>query len=431
MKFILSWIFFTSTLIAVPFTHAALSVPDPLDRIVAVVNDDVITALELETEVVNIKKQLQGQNTRLPSDSDLKKQILDRMIMQRLQLQRAERVHIRVDDEMLNRAINNIAIQNKLSLSGLRNALEQEGIDYSKFRDNIRNEIIINQLQQRQVFNRITITKQEIDTFLTNQTLKGAVKGEYNLGHILIALPEGANADQINQAKIKAEGIIEKLKNGADFAQTAIAVSDGQKALDGGNLGWRNFDALPTLFSDWVRNQEINNISSPLRSPNGFHIIKLLGKRTNDEQHIVKQTHVRHILIRIDEFNTSEETYKRITKLRDRILKGEDFSKLAKLHSEDPGSAEQGGDLGWVEPGMMVPPFEKAYKALSIGQISEPVKSQYGWHIIEVLGTRDIDNTEKEKRKKAMESIRARKTEPALENWFRTLRDESFIDVRL
>lgn len=431
MKFLLRWIIFTIATLVFTATYAAISVTNPLDRIVAVVNDDVITALELGSEVRDIKKQLSKQNTRLPSDDVLKKQILDRMILQRLQLQRAERVHIRVNDEMLNRAINNIAAQNNLSLNGLREALKQQGMDYSRFRENIRKEIIVSQLQQRQVLNRITITKQEIDTFLKNQSIKGAVKGEYNIGHILIALPEGANAEQIRQAKAKADDVIKKLNSGADFAQTAIAFSDGQKALDGGNLGWRSFDALPTIFSDWLRNKDVNSVSHAIRSPNGFHIIKLLGKRTNDEQYIVDQKHVRHILIKTSEFTSSEEARARVLKIRERILKGEDFSKLAKLHSEDPGSAEKGGDLGWVDPGMMVPPFEKAYKKLAVGQLSEPVKTQYGWHIIEVLGTRSHDNTEKVKRNKAMESIRSRKTEPALQNWFRTLRDGSFIEVRL
>ena len=431
MKTVFRWIMVSLTMLVLPATNAALSVPSSLDRIVAVVNDDVITSVELESEVSNIKKQLLAQNTPLPSDAVLKKQILDRMILQRLQLQRAERVHIRVDDEMLNRTINNIAAQNNLSISGLRDALKTDGIDYAVFRENIRKEIIINQLQQRQVFNRITITKQEIDTFLANQSLKGAIKGDYNVAHILIAIPEGANAEQISQAKIKADEVIEKLKNGADFAQMAIAVSDGQQALEGGNLGWRSFDALPTLFSDWLRNQKVNSVSHAIRSPGGFHIIKLLGKRTNDEQHIVKQRHVRHILVGPNELTTSDEARNRLVKIRERIVNGEDFSKLAKLHSEDPGSAEKGGDLGWVEPGMMVPQFEKAYKELAVNQLSEPVQTQYGWHIIEVLGTRDHDNTDKVNLKKARNSIRARKAEPALQNWFRRLRDGSFIETRL
>lgn len=431
MKFVFQWAFFLVSLIIYSAAHAALSVSDPLDRIVAVVNDDIITALELDSEVTDIKKQLLRQNTRLPSEDVLKKQILERMILQRLQLQTAERVHIRVDDEMLNRAINNIAAQNNLSLGGLRETLDREGVDFGRFRENIRKEIIINQLQQRQVFNRITITKQEIDNFLTNQSLKGAVKGEYNIAHIHIALPEGATPEQIEKTRKEAENIVEQLRNGADFAQTAIAVSDGQKALEGGNLGWRNFEALPTLFSDWLRNQQIDSISHPLRSPSGFHIIKLLGKRINEEQYLVDQTHVRHILIKTTELTSSNEARNRLLKIRERIINGEDFAKLAKLHSEDPGSSDKGGDLGWVNPGTMVPPFEKAYKELAVNQISQPVRTNYGWHIIEVLGTRAHDNTETVKRNKAMESIRARKTEPALQNWFRGLRDGSFIDIRL
>lgn len=431
MKPVLPWILLFISLTVFPVTQAALTVDNPLDKIVAVVNDDVITSLELDTEVSNIKKQFQRQNTRLPSDAILKKQILERMILQQLQLQRAKRVHIRVDDETLNRAINNIATQNKLSLGGLREALKTEGVNYPAFRENIRKEIIISQLQQRQVFNRITITKQEVETFLTNQSLKGAIKGEYNVAHILIALPEGANAEQIRMAKEKADGIIEKLNNGADFTQLAIAESDGQHALKGGDLGWRRFDALPTLFSDWLRNQQVNSVSHAIRSPGGFHIIKLLGKRTDDQQHIVQQKHLRHILISTNETTSSDQARQKLLEIRGRILSGEDFTTLAKLHSQDPGSAEKGGDLGWVEPGMMVPPFEKAYTALPVKTLSDPVKTQYGWHIIEVLGIRNFDNTDKVKREKARESIRARKTEPALQNWFRHLRDGSFIETRL
>lgn len=431
MKSGLRWTIILLSLLLSYTTHAALSVTDPINRIVAVVNDDVITALELESEVEEIKKQLSSQNTRLPPDSVIKKQILDRMILQLLQLQRAEKVHIRVDDEMVNRALNNIANQNNLSLEGLRNTIERQGNDFSHFRDRVREGIIISQLQKSQVFNRITVTRQEIDTFLKNQSLRGAENAEYNLGHILIALPEGANAEQIQQAKDKAESIIAKLKNGADFAQMAIANSDGQKALEGGELGWRNVNSLPTLFSDWLQNTEINDISDAIRSPNGFHILKLLGKRSNEKQHIVTQTHVRHILIRTDEFTNSEEARKRLLKIRERIINGEDFSQLAKLHSDDPGSAEKGGDLGWVDPGVMVPPFEKAFKELAVNTISDPVKTRFGWHIIEVLGRRSHDNTELVKRNKARESILSRKSEPALQNWFRGLKDGSYIDIRL
>lgn len=431
MKPVIRLILISLSLLFYTTTYAELSVPDPLNRIVAVVNDDVITALELDAEVADIKKQLLSQNTHLPSDSVLRKQILDRMILQLLQLQRAERVHIRADDEMVNRTLNNIATQNKLSLQGLKTAIESQGGDFSHFRENVRKEIIINQLQKSQVFNLITTTRQEIDTYLANQSLRGEENAEYHIGHILISLPEGANAERISQAKIKAESIIDKLKNGADFAQMAIANSDGQNALEGGDMGWRNFNAIPTLFSDWLQSRDVNSVSPAIRSPNGFHIIKLLGKRSNEKQHIITQTHVRHILVRTDEFTSSEAARKRLLKLRDRLIGGEDFSKIAKLHSDDTGSKDKGGDLGWVDPGVMVPPFEKAFSKLAVNKISEPVKTRYGWHIIEVLGRRSHDNTETVKRNQARENIIARKSEPALQNWFRGLKDGSYIDIRL
>jgi len=431
MKFVLRTTIISLCLLFSYTTQATLTVADPLNRIVAVVNNDVITALELDAEVDDIKKQLESQNTRLPPDSVIKKQILERMILQLLQLQRAEKVHIRVDDEMVNRALSNIANQNRLSLEGLRQAIERQGDDYSRFRERVRKEIIIDRLQKSQVLNRITVTRQEIETFLKNQSLQGAENTEYDLGHILIALPEGASAEQIKQAKDKTENILEKLKNGEDFAQMAIANSDGQKALEGGKLGWRNVNTLPSLFTDWLQNREVNDISDAIRSPNGFHILKLLGKRTNEKQHIVTQSHVRHILVRTDEFTSSEEARKRLLNIRDRILKGEDFSQLAKLHSDDTGSADKGGDLGWVDPGVMVPPFEKAFTDLAVNTLSDPVKTQFGWHLIEVLGRRSHDITETVKRNKARESIISRKSEPALQNWFRGLKDGSYIDIRL
>jgi len=431
MKFVLRTTIISLCLLFSYTTQATLTVADPLNRIVAVVNNDVITALELDAEVDDIKKQLESQNTRLPPDSVIKKQILERMILQLLQLQRAEKVHIRVDDEMVNRALSNIANQNRLSLEGLRQAIERQGDDYSRFRERVRKEIIIDRLQKSQVLNRITVTRQEIETFLKNQSLQGAENTEYDLGHILIALPEGASAEQIKQAKDKTENILEKLKNGEDFAQMAIANSDGQKALEGGKLGWRNVNTLPSLFTDWLQNREVNDISDAIRSPNGFHILKLLGKRTNEKQHIVTQSHVRHILVRTDEFTSNEEARKRLLNIRDRILKGEDFSQLAKLHSDDTGSADKGGDLGWVDPGVMVPPFEKAFTDLAVNTLSDPVKTQFGWHLIEVLGRRSHDITETVKRNKARESIISRKSEPALQNWFRGLKDGSYIDIRL
>lgn len=431
MKYVLSVLLFFTTTVLSTVVSAVVTVNNPLDRIIAVVNDDVITEIELDTEVSNIKKQLRQQNTNFPSDAVLRKQLLERMILRRIQLQMAKRVHLRVDDEMLNRTLDNIAAQNKLSLDGLRNSLERDGIDYSQFRENMRDEIIINQLQQRQVHNRINITNQEIVRFLENLESRGEKTTEYRIGHILVAIPEAASAEQISQAKEKSSKIIQTLNEGGDFAQTAVAMSDGQKALEGGDIGWRRYEALPTLFSEWATKQDVGKVSHPIRSPSGFHIIKLLGKRDNAQQHVVTQTHARHILIRTGEFSNANEARDRIVKIRERILAGEDFAKLAKAFSDDPGSSTNGGDLGWVNPGEMVPPFEKAYKGLNINQLSDPVQTRFGWHIIEVLGTRTHDNTESVKRKKAQETIRARKIEPALQNWLRRLRSEAFVENRL
>jgi len=410
---------------------AALNITDPLDRIVAVVNDDVITALELEAETDIIKKQFRQQNTRLPSDAILKKQLLERMILRRIQLQRAKRMHIRVDDETVNRTVDNIAAQNNLSLSQFREALTSEGVDFAGFRENMRDEITLNQLQNRLVRNRITVTKQEVDNFLSNVALRGDKNREYRLGHILIAVPEAASAENIAEARTEAESVIAKLQQGAEFAQMAIGISDGQQALEGGDLGWRRLEALPTLFSDWVSNHKEGDISHAMRSPSGFHIIKLLEQRSDSPRHVVKQTHVRHILIRTKEFTPSEEARDSLLEIKARLDAGEDFAPLAKANSDDPGSAVEGGDLGWVNPGEMVTAFEEAMNALEINEISQPVRTRFGWHMVQVLGRRDHDNTQKVQRKNARNTLRARKTDPALQSWFRRLRDEAFVENRL
>ena len=431
MKIVLYFFILLTTILLNSIAIAVVTVDDPLDRIIAVVNDDVITELELGKEVSDIKIQLRQQSTKLPSDAILKKQLLERMIMRQIQLQLAERVHLKVNDEMLNRTLDNIAAQNNLSIDGLRRTLENEGTDFSRFRENMRHEIIISQLQKRQVHNRISVTEQEIERFLNNVELRGGKNTEYHIAHILIAIPEAASSAQISQAKDKSTSILEKIHGGDDFAQIAIAMSDGQQALEGGDVGWRRFEALPTIFSDWVNEQTVGNVSHAIRSPSGFHIIKLLGKRDNDQSQVVTQTHARHILIRTGEFSSDSEARNRVAKIRERIIAGEDFSKLAKAHSDDPGSSSNGGDLGWINPGEMVPPFEMAFGALERNQISEPVQTRYGWHIIEVLEKRSHDNTDSVKRKKAQDTIRARKIEPALQNWMRRLRSEAFVENRL
>lgn len=411
--------------------QAKLNVESPLDRIVAVVNDEVITALELEAEMTLIKKQLGQQVSRLPDDAVLKKQLLDRMILRRIQLQMAKRGSIRVDDDNLNRTLDNIAAQNRMSMEQFRATLKNEGIDFESFRENMRNEITVNRLQQRVVRSRIVVTQQEIDNFINNQKLRGGNDKEYNLGHILITVPEAANAQQIKTARAKAEKIVSELRADADFTQTAISYSDGQQALEGGDLGWRRADALPSLFSDWVTKQSVDNVSDAMRSPSGFHIIKMLGIRDNQPQHVITQTHARHILIKPFDAAESAEARTRLEKIRERILAGEDFAALAKAHSDDPGSGIEGGELGWVASGEMVPSFEKGMNALAVGELSEAVRSQFGWHLIEVLERRDQDVTEKLQQKNARDAIRARKLDPAMQSWIRRIRDEAFVENRL
>jgi peptidyl-prolyl cis-trans isomerase SurA len=402
-----------------------------LDRVVAVVNDDVITELQLQSELKNIKQQLSAQRMSLPPDDVLQKQILERMIVLNIQLQDADRRHIRVDDETINNTVENIARQNNMTLMQFSQALRADGMDYAEFRNRIGDELTINRLQQREVANRVTVTEQEVDDFLASQESQSSPNDEYRLAHILVSVPEAATTERIQNAKQKAQKILDELKQGANFEQLAIAQSDGQQALQGGDLGWRKLAQIPSLFAKLVTQMEVGQNSDAIRSPSGFHIIKLMEKRSNETQHIVNQTKVRHILIKPDLILSSTEAKTRIEQLKQRIEGGEDFAELATSHSHDKGSAGQGGDLGWVNPGVMVKPFEEAMNALPINEISEPVLTQFGWHIIQVLDRRQFDDTEEYRRNQAREAVRQRKIEPAMANWLRRIRDEAFVEVRL
>ncbi len=414
---------------------ASLAAAEPaaqeIDHIVAVVNDDVISRSELDTRLYRIKQQLKQKGARLPSDEILARQLLDQMILERLQLQVAKRAGIRVDDETVNRVIANLARENRLSLDKFRQVLAREGYDFADFRENIRNEIILTQLRKRQIENRITVTEREIDNFLANQAGRKGSDDEFHLAHILIAVPEAASPEQIETARRKAEKVLNQLRDGADFTQLAIAVSNGQYALQGGDLGWRKAGQLPTLFSDVVLNMQPGQISTLIRSPSGFHIIKLLERRSPEQRHVVQQTLARHILIRPNEVQSSEEARQRLVRLRKRILAGEDFGQLARANSDDTGSAVDGGSLGWVNPGTMVPRFEEEMNKLKAGEISEPFQTRYGWHIVQVMARRNHDDTRQFKRLQARRLIGKRKTDEAMANWLRQLRSEAYVEIRL
>ncbi|HFE37749.1 MAG TPA: molecular chaperone SurA [Gammaproteobacteria bacterium] len=404
--------------------------PSKINSIAAIVNDDVITSLELGLQVSTIKKQLHAQRARLPPEHILRKQVLEREVLKQIQLQFAKNTGIRIDDNELNTTLSRIAQQNKLSLPEFRDALENDGLNFAQFREDIRSEMIIARLQQREIQNRITISNQEVENFLATQASQGNIDDEYNLSHILISVPEAANADQIDATLQRAQKILARLDAGEEFQQVAISASDGQKALEGGELGWRKAGQLPTLFATLVTHMSPGEHSGLIRSSSGFHIIRLNAKRSG-KKHLVTQTKARHILIRPNELNTARDIITRLSQLRTRIINGADFDELAKSHSEDRGSAVNGGDLGWVSPGQMVPQFENAMNKLEPGEISEPFQSQFGWHIVQVLERRNTDNSEQFIQNKAREFIRQRKTEEMTEAWLRQIREEAFVSIKI
>ena len=403
----------------------------PLDRIIAIVNEDVIMQSELESKVRTVRGQMQQQGARLPPPSILERQVLDNLVQNRIQLQLASRTGIRVDDETLNRTISNIAAENQVSLTQFREILEQDGYRFEQFRENIRNEITLSRLRQRQVENRIVVTEKEIDNFLANQEFQGTAQTEVRLSHILLSLPEAATADEIEQVRQVANQVREDLLAGADFVEIAQTVSDGGNAENGGDLGWRKLEDVPSLFADYIPDMKNGDISELIQSPSGFHIIKIADLKSDGEESIVEQTLARHILIKTDELTSSKQAREKLSQLKTRIENGDDFAILAKGNSDDSVSAIDGGKLGWRTPGELVPEFQDKMDSLEPGQISEPFKTSFGWHLVEVLERRSIDNTESVKRGKARAAIRSRKLQEALQNWTRRLRDEAYVEYRL
>lgn len=401
-----------------------------LDRIVAVVNDDVVMRSELDERVRTITAQLKEQGTTLPPKGVLERQVLDRLILTKLQIQEALHTGIRVDDETLNRTINDIAAHNKLSLAEFRKVLESDNYSYEKFREDIRNEILVSRLVQRQVNNRVTVSPSEIENFLSNMEQQGAIDKEYKISHILVAIPQNASPETIEKTRQKAEKILKELKAGKDFAQMAATYSDGQQALEGGDLGWRKAGQVPTLFADFIAIMKVGDISDIITSPSGYHIIRLDDERTGKKV-IITQVHARHILIRTNEVEKTADVVRRLKQLRNRIINGEDFGKLARSNSQDTVSAAQGGDLGWVSPGDLVPEFEEVMNSLKVGEVSPPFETQYGWHIVQVLARREHDNTKDAIRNQAREAIRQRKLAEAKDNWLRQLRDDAYVEYRL
>lgn len=401
-----------------------------VDRIVAVVNKDVITWQELSDEIERVTQQLRTNNTQLPPPNILRQKVLEGLVVKRLQLELAKTTGIRVSDEELNESINEIAGKNKLSLEEFRKVLAREGFSFEQFRENIRDEMIIGKLRARQIHQRISITDREVDNMLSTLESRTNTHSEYHLGHILIAVPESSSPDKIQAAQRKAEQVLQQLRSGADFARTAIANSSGQQALSGGDLGWRKAGELPTLFSDLVVHMNTGDVSDLIRSPSGFHIIKLLGAR-GQKSHVITQTRARHILIKTNELISDRDAENRLQQLHLRLEGGDDFATLARSHSDDKGSAIKGGELGWTSPGDMVPTFEKEMDTLKPGQISKPFKTRFGWHIVKVEERRQYDNTDEFKRSQVRQLIRKRKINEQTEAWLQRLRDEAYVEYLL
>lgn len=421
-------------LLTLPFafiTHvASTEAADPIDRILIVVNDEIITAREVEMRVAAIRARLTTQKVNLPPDDILRRQVMERMVTDRLQEQAARQLGFTVSDERLDLAIRQVAEKNRKSPEELRRESEKEPGGYRAFREELRSQLLVQQLIEREVKNRVFVSEAEVENFLATQAGQdGGV--EYNLSHILLGLPESASPEVIARAKQKAEELLAELRKGADFGQLAVANSQGLNALEGGGLGWKQAGQLPDLFVNALRTLKPGTVSEVLRSPSGFHILRLNDRRGGGKALRVTQTHARHILIKTGELVSPGEAQRRIEKLRERILNGADFAETARAHSEDVGSAANGGDLGWMNPGTTVPEFEKAMNELKPGELSAPVTSQFGVHLIQVQERRERDVSQEREASTARNQLHARKAEERYEQWLRQLRDEAFVEYRL
>jgi peptidyl-prolyl cis-trans isomerase SurA len=415
------------------FTPPGADTSKPIDSIAVVVNDEVITRNELATRVKTIERRMKAQNVQLPDQADLQRQILERMIVERAQLQLAKEMGVRVDDNTLDRAIGRIAEQQKITLQDMRNQMEKEGTPFAAFREEIREEIIMQRLREHEVDAKIQISDAEVDNFLESEKAAAAEQIEMNLSQIMIRIPENASPEVIAQRQARAEEVMRQLRTGADFAKMAVTYSDSSDALKGGEIGWRNADRLPPLFVDQLKKLRPGQNTPIIKSTSGFHILKLVDKRTAAEAMAVaavQQTHARHILIKVTPTMSAADAKRKLTELKERLdNNAAKFEDLARLFSND-GSASKGGDLGWLYPGDTLPEFETAMNALKPGEVSGPIETSFGFHLIQVLERKSDDISKEKQRNAARNAIRERKLEQATEDWQRELRDRAYVEFR-
>ena len=399
-----------------------------LNYIVAVVNDEVITRQELTKRYLETEKALARQNTPLPPRNVIEKQLLERMITELALQQHARNTGVRVDPAQVERAIQRIAEQNKMDVPTLQATLEKQGQSMDSMRATIRNELLIARARERDVDNRVTVSDAEIEGYLQTKAQQGA-ETEYNFSHILVTTPENASPEQIQARRAKADDVRAQLENGADFAQLSASSSDAPNAMQGGAFGWRASGKMPALFSEALKPLQPGQVSPVLRSSNGFHILRLNDKRGLDAALSVTQTHAHHILIKTNELTSEADARSRLLQIRERLENGAKFEELARQYSDD-GSASKGGDLGWINPGDTVPEFERAMNELKPGEISQPVRSPFGLHLIQVLERRDQDVTQERQKLQARQAIRERKAEEAFQDWVRQIRDSAYVELR-
>jgi len=401
-----------------------------IDSVVAVVNDDVITRHELDEKMITVMAQLKKRSIPLPEQGVLEKQVLERMITEMLQVQYAKESGVRIDDTQLDLSMTRVAQQNNFpTLAAFLARLEADGVDVQKFREEMRSELLTTRLRQREVESKLIISDTEVDNYLANKAKMGLGETEYHLAHILVVVPEQASADKISAARERADQALAQLSGGADFAQVAAGFSDAKDALHGGDLGWRPGDRIPPLFMNVLENMQPGQNTAVLRSPSGFHILKLVEKRSSTPKVVITQTHARHILIKTSEIVSAAEAKKLILEIKQRIDGGADFAEQAKRYSQD-GSAQHGGDLDWLSPGQTVPEFEDAMNKLQVGEIGM-VQSQFGWHLIQVVERRNTDVSEQQQRQQARAAIGSFKSEERFQDWLRQLRDRAFVEYKL
>ncbi len=401
-----------------------------VDRIIAVVNQEVITQFELSARMQRVTRELQQRNTPLPDREVLERQLVERMITERVQLQRATELGLRVDDQQLDQTVARVAENNKMSVEQFESALARDGIPIQKFREELRSEIVISRLRDREVDNRISISENEVDLYITEQADSKETASEYELSHIVLRVPEQASPEQAERQRGRAEEVVKRSRAGADFGQMSAAYSDAPEAMTGGEMGWRERDRIPDLYLNALSKMRPGEVSEVLRSPAGFHVLKLTNLRGSGAPLMIEQTRARHILLRVGESTSEAEATRKLQNLRERIVNGVNFGEIAKLNSDD-GSAGNGGELGWLYPGDTVPEFERAMNELKVGEITQPIKSPFGMHLIQVLERRTADMSSDRKRLDARRVLRDKKSDEAYQEWLRQLRDRAYVELRL